>query len=122
LLQGPQLGPGYVSLQGADELHDLPVHHEIGYNDVPAYHSHVEDYRLSPYQQVCLHVTSFIAGFYLKTNEVLCSSSLTICAEYVLVVVSDTVSLFIQVISSVPQGTVLGAFLFNVLYNDGRQM
>lgn len=51
-VQGPHLGSGYVSLQGSDELHDIPLHHEMGYSDVPAYHSHVEDYRLSPYQQV----------------------------------------------------------------------
>ncbi|XP_069671662.1 uncharacterized protein sav [Periplaneta americana] len=51
-MQNPQLGSGYVSLQGADELHDLPVHHEMGFNDVPAFHNHVEDFQLSPYQQV----------------------------------------------------------------------
>jgi hypothetical protein len=55
--QGPQLGSGYVSLQSGD---DLPLHHEVGYNDVSAYHSHAEDYRLSPYQQACLCVTSRI--------------------------------------------------------------
>ncbi|KDR24167.1 scaffold protein salvador [Zootermopsis nevadensis] len=48
-LQGPQLGSGYVAMQGGDEL---PLHHEMGYNDVSVYHNHAEDYRLSPYQQV----------------------------------------------------------------------
>jgi hypothetical protein len=60
-LQGPHLGSGYVSLQGSDELHDIPLHHEMGYSDVSAYHSHVEDYRLSPYQQVRLQVTNVIS-------------------------------------------------------------
>jgi hypothetical protein len=51
----------------------------------------------------------------------MCSSFLTICAEYVVVdtaaAVSDTRSVLFQLISRMPQGSVLGAF-FYVLIND----
>ena len=52
--QSPQLGSAYTTVQGTDELLELPVHHEMVYNDVSSYHSHMDDYRLSPYQQVKL--------------------------------------------------------------------
>ncbi|KAJ9585740.1 hypothetical protein L9F63_002530, partial [Diploptera punctata] len=57
-VQSPQLGSGYISVQGAEEqLHELPVHHEINYNEVPSYHGHMDEYRLSPYQQDAVFMT-----------------------------------------------------------------
>ncbi|XP_047119064.1 scaffold protein salvador [Schistocerca piceifrons] len=55
-MQSPQLSPSYISVRGSTEATDLheriPIHHEVNYGNSSVYHSRVEEYRVSPYQQV----------------------------------------------------------------------
>uniref|UniRef100_A0A1B6CH55 WW domain-containing protein n=1 Tax=Clastoptera arizonana TaxID=38151 RepID=A0A1B6CH55_9HEMI len=56
---GGQLSPNYIPMHSPQELSPsshAAIHHQLRYNEAPSYHPHshhhVDDFRISPYQQV----------------------------------------------------------------------